>query len=135
MITSLKKKLITSEILPNIKNANLNLENKLYNSQNDKIMLSLSKNIDHEDNPFEGKIKNYIIEALIGTGAGGNVRIAVNKINGKKYALKIYEKIKLCYSFKKASVKSEIEILKSIHHPNIVEILESIETNKQVIIY
>jgi len=74
-----------------------------------------------------------VIGKEIGKGAYAVVKQAVHKPTNKKFAIKIYEKVKLLDAERKGSVKREIQILKKMdHHDNIVKLIEVIETNRQV---
>ena len=60
---------------------------------------------------------------MLGSGAFGTVWQAQNRSTGDKVAIKIIEKKRqLQEDFRLES--SEVEILKSIHHPNIVKLLD-----------
>ncbi len=57
----------------------------------------------------------------------------MHKLTNRKFALKIYERVKLLDPERKGSVKREIQILKKLeHHENIVKLFEVIETSRQV---
>ena len=77
-------------------------------------------------------LEEFTLGKLIGTGAYASVKSAVSKPEGKKFALKIYEKYRLTDPCKKKNVGREIEILKKLDHPNIVKMFEVIETPKQL---
>lgn len=47
-------------------------------------------------------------------------------------AIKVYEKIKLREPQRKKSVRREIRILQMLSHPNIVKILDVVETNNHL---
>lgn len=82
---------------------------------------------------FKGKIEDYTIGKEIGKGAYAIVKQATHKSTNRKFAIKIYEKVKLLDPERKGSVKREIRILKKMeHHDNIVKLIEIIETNRQV---
>ena len=79
-----------------------------------------------------GCLEEFTLGKLLGTGAYASVKLAVSKTEGKKFALKIYEKYRLTDPSKKKNVAREIEILKKIDHPNIVKMFEVVETPKQL---
>ena len=85
---------------------------------------------------FEDSRQNCIDEftmgKLLGTGAYASVKSAVLKSDGKKFALKTYEKYRLTDPSKKKNVGREIEILKKLEHRNIVKMFDVIETPKQL---
>lgn len=77
-------------------------------------------------------LEEFAVGKLIGTGAYASVKSAVLKSDGKKVALKTYEKYRLTDPSKKKNVGREIEILKKLEHPNVVRIFDVIETPKQL---
>lgn len=77
-------------------------------------------------------LEEFAVGKLIGTGAYASVKSAVSKSDGKKVALKTYEKYRLTDPSKKKNVGREIEILKKLEHPNVVRIFDVIETPKQL---
>lgn len=86
------------------------------------------------DNPK--MVKHYILGETIGEGCFGKVREAVDSKTGRRCAIKILKKRNL----KKVpdgeeSVKREVEILKKIHHPNCISLVESFTDDEQEKIY
>ena len=69
---------------------------------------------------------------IVGEGAYASVRVATHKVNNKKVAIKVYEKIKLREQQRKKSVRREIRILQMLSHPHIVKILDVVETNNHL---
>jgi len=69
----------------------------------------------------------YEIISSLGKGAYGEVSKVRSKINGKFYAMKTIPK-KMCINALK--VLPEIEILKSLDHPNILRIYEYFQDNQ-----
>lgn len=76
--------------------------------------------------------KDYIVGRVVGEGAYASVRVATYKPLGKKVAIKVYEKVKLKEPQRKKSVRREIRILQMLDHPNIVKILDVVETNNHL---
>ena len=69
----------------------------------------------------------YIIQSKLGSGKFGKVYRVQNKENGGVYAMK-------CVNTEKASdieIKNEISIQTGLHHPNIIELIESITNSKR----
>lgn len=60
----------------------------------------------------KNKLEKYKIGNILGKGAYATVKLIINKLTNEKYAMKIYEKIKLNDNLKKKCVYKEIEILK-----------------------
>ena len=79
-------------------------------------------------------ICEFIIKEKLGEGAFGSVRLGINKQTGEKVAIKILEKSRLTRNEDKIRLEREIEILKKLKHPNIVQLYSVIETEKQLFI-
>ncbi len=102
---------------------NNTFDNQMNNSLNNSIKIKNKIN-----NCFIGKIENYTLGKELGKGCFAVVRLGINKINKKKYAIKIYSKISLFDNQKKTIIKNEISILKKINHENIMKMYEVIDT-------
>lgn len=74
--------------------------------------------------------KTYIILRNLGEGSFGKVKEALHVLSQEKIAVKVIEKEKITAEDDKVRVKREIEILKKVRHPNIVQLYEVIETEK-----
>uniref|UniRef100_A0A7S1NFI9 Protein kinase domain-containing protein n=1 Tax=Eutreptiella gymnastica TaxID=73025 RepID=A0A7S1NFI9_9EUGL len=90
-----------------------------------------TKNKDEEGNK---SIEEYDLGDKLGQGAYGKVKTCVHKKSGQVYAMKIIDKAKLLRMRKPGSDKTEfdkvlkeIEIMKALHHPNVVKMYEVIE--------
>ena len=97
-----------------------------YNSENTSSLFR-TKNTKNE-------LSNYEIGYTLGKGAYAIVKFCINKITLEKYAMKIYDKLKLNDNSKKKCVYREIEILKRINHKNIAKLFDVITTKKQILI-
>ena len=75
------------------------------------------------------KIDEYIMIRELGKGSYASVKLALNKINNNKCAIKIYSKKSLLDPQKKSTVNNEIKLLKQIDNINIVKLYEVIETS------
>jgi len=71
---------------------------------------------------------------VIGTGAFGKVVLGVHKLTSKKVAIKVIDKANLKDEYRRNKVKTEIKILTTLRHPNIVKLLEVFESSKHVFI-
>ena len=71
--------------------------------------MTASKTAGIYDHPY---LADYEVGKLLGVGSYSTVRLAINKITKKKYALKIYNKMKNIDLFRKKNLK--VEILKKI---------------------
>ncbi|KAI9146473.1 kinase-like domain-containing protein [Paraphysoderma sedebokerense] len=93
--------------------------------------------IDDEQHVVENE---YHISKTLGSGTYAEVKLAIHKKTGQRYAVKIIDK-------KKAGIKTqtkgdadvglvqEIKIMKDINHPNIVKIHDVIQTQKYLYIF
>ena len=76
------------------------------------------------------KINNYKMIKLLGKGSYGEVKLAIDKMTLKKYAIKIYPKKALEDPKKKSNIENEIAILKQLDNINIMKLYEVIKTDK-----
>ena len=77
---------------------------------------------------YTKKVGNYILSEQIGTGTFSKVTKAIHILTGEKVAVKILDKSKIKDSIDIERISREIEILKSISHPNIAQLYESNST-------
>eukprot|EP00750_Incisomonas_marina_P030991 INCI7691.2.p1 GENE.INCI7691.2~~INCI7691.2.p1 ORF type:complete len:393 (+),score=80.53 INCI7691.2:195-1373(+) len=71
--------------------------------------------------------EKYAIGKVIGQGTFAAVHLCTQKSDGKEWAVKVFDKTAM--SAKEAvSLKSEINILRKVQHPNIVELHETFDT-------
>ncbi|CAK82168.1 unnamed protein product (macronuclear) [Paramecium tetraurelia] len=68
----------------------------------------------------------------LGQGTFGKVKLATHILTGEKVAIKILEKQKISDQSDIERVTREIQILKKVRHPNLVQLYEIIETPKQL---
>jgi hypothetical protein len=74
------------------------------------------------------KIDEYSIIKELGKGSYASVKLAFNKVNKNKYAIKVYSKKALSDPQKKDTVNNEIALLKQIDNINIVKLYEVIDS-------
>ena len=74
------------------------------------------------------KIDEYSIIKELGKGSYASVKLAFNKVNKIRYAIKVYSKKALSDPQKKNTVNNEITILKQIDNINIVKLYEVIDS-------
>jgi tRNA A-37 threonylcarbamoyl transferase component Bud32 len=79
---------------------------------------------------FFNKIDNYKMLKSLGKGSYGEVKLAVEKLTGIKYAIKIYSKKVFDDPKKKKNIENEIKILKQLDNINIMKLHEVIKTDK-----
>ena len=77
--------------------------------------------------------KKYEILSKLGSGSFGNVYLAKNKYTDEKVALKQIKK-STANLLSDGEIKDEIEILKTLDHPDIVRIIESFNTKNSYIL-
>lgn len=73
--------------------------------------------------------ETYKIEATLGKGSFATVKKAKNRATGERFAVKVVSKKKMTDE-DKASLQTEIEILKSLDHPNIVNLIDVFEDER-----
>ena len=91
---------------------------------------STNKKEDNKEQIIEGKNKTYVISKTLGKGTFGKVKLAYN-INNKneKYACKILLKSNIKDEDDYIRCKREMEILKRMHHVNVVRTYEIISND------
>jgi len=84
-----------------------------------------------ESNPSEYRnIKEtYKIESTLGKGSFATVKKAKNRATGERFAVKVLSKKKMSDE-DKIAMHTEIEILKSVDHPNIVRLIDIFEDDR-----
>ena len=91
---------------------------------------------DDKDQIIEGKNKTYIISKTLGKGTFGKVKLAYNKDNkNEKYACKILLKSNIKDEDDYMRCKREMDILKKMHHVNVVRTYEIISTETTYYIF
>ena len=84
---------------------------------------------DDKEQIIEGKNKTYVISKTLGKGTFGKVKLAYNKDNkNEKYACKILLKSNIKDEDDFIRCKREMDILKKMHHVNVVRTYEIIST-------
>ena len=81
---------------------------------------------------FKFELEDFNILHTLGKGSSGVVKLAKHKKKNCKVVFKIYQKYKLLESQLKKSLFKEIELLKSISHPNIIKLYDALEDEKQI---
>ncbi|KAK6192112.1 hypothetical protein SNE40_003650 [Patella caerulea] len=76
---------------------------------------------------------NYHVLEIIGEGSFGKVYSGRKKYTGQIVALKFIPKVGKSEK-ELRSLRREIEIMRGLHHENIIEMLDSFETNKEVVV-
>ncbi|KND01960.1 CAMK/CAMK1 protein kinase [Spizellomyces punctatus DAOM BR117] len=74
--------------------------------------------------------RKYEVGQMLGTGAFSEVRIGVERGNGKKHAIKIIDKSK-CKG-KEGMIDTEVKILQQVRHENIIQLYEMYENESKI---
>ena len=91
---------------------------------------------DEKEVVIEGKNKTYVISKTLGKGTFGKVKLAFNKENkNEKYACKILLKSNIKDDDDRMRCKREMDILKKMHHVNVVRTYEIISTDTTYYIF
>jgi 5'-AMP-activated protein kinase catalytic alpha subunit len=80
----------------------------------------------------EYKIPQYEFTRTLGSGTFGKVMAAIHIPSQENVAIKIIDKETLKDEDDLKRVEREVEIMKIIRHPNIIQFYEMIETEKQI---
>lgn len=84
---------------------------QIYGNKNTILIDGMETSCQPEDGEQGFKLERFTLGKQIGQGAYAVVRIAINKKENKKYAIKIYDKSKLTDTNRQRSVRREIKLL------------------------
>uniref|UniRef100_A0A5K3FQX6 non-specific serine/threonine protein kinase n=3 Tax=Mesocestoides corti TaxID=53468 RepID=A0A5K3FQX6_MESCO len=99
----------------------------MYKPKDTEIPMSAS--VSQQNSGQHQKVGTYIIEKTIGKGNFSFVKLARHTVTNVKVAIKIIDKTKLSEeNLRKA--QREADILKSLHHPNIIKLYQVMESEK-----
>lgn len=79
---------------------------------------------------MRSSINRLLLGKTLGEGTFGKVRLGTHTLTGEKVAIKILEKDKILDKADIERVTREIQILKIVRHPNVIQLYEIIETNR-----
>ena len=105
-----------------------------YYSPNFEIALEFTQNLKKGIGYIQFNDYYEIQNKIIGKGKFGVVNLGINKKTGNKVAIKIINKSSLKTEIDKELIKSEIDIMKLCHHPNIVKLLDHFENSEYIYI-
>ena len=105
-----------------------------YYSPNFEIALEFTQNLKKGIGYIQFNDYYEIQNKIIGKGKFGIVNLGINKKTGNKVAIKIINKSSLKTEIDKELIKSEIDIMKLCHHPNIVKLLDHFENSEYIYI-
>ncbi|TPX70577.1 hypothetical protein SpCBS45565_g01610 [Spizellomyces sp. 'palustris'] len=80
----------------------------------------------------QNRIGNYDFIRTIGEGSFAKVKLAVHRLLGEKVAIKIIDKQTLPDSYSMAHLHREAQIMRMLDHPNIVQLIEVMETKREL---
>ena len=78
----------------------------------------------------KSKDKKFVMLRTLGKGSFGKVKEALHVMTNQKIAIKILDKDKIAKKNDETRVAREIKILTAMHHPNIIQMYEMIETSR-----
>jgi serine/threonine protein kinase len=76
------------------------------------------------------ELADFKLGGTLGCGAFGKVRKAVHVATGRKVAIKFLMKKKIRSEEDRRRVRRETEILKKIQHPNLLRLLQVVESDE-----
>ena len=92
-----------------------------------------SQNNNSDNNSQKNKILcDFIIKEKIGEGTFSTVKLALNRQTNEKVAIKIMQKDKIILDEDKKRLEREIQVLKILRHPNLVQLYSVIETEEKI---
>ena len=109
-----------------------NIKERLQTEENEII----NKSKEFKEKFIEGKNKTYVMSRTLGKGTFGKVKLAYNKDNkNEKYACKILLKSNIKDEDDSIRCKREMDILKKMHHVNVVRTYEIVSTDTTFYIF
>ena len=77
-------------------------------------------------------VGHFVVGNTIGKGTFGKVKLGYDKITGEKVAIKLLEKRRFATSADEIRVARELQILKHVRHPHIIQLYEIIDTSEEI---
>lgn len=77
-------------------------------------------------------IGHYIVSDTIGQGNFGKVKLGTHVLTGEKVAVKIFNKSKIKDELDLIRINQEIDILKYLRHPNLIQLFETVENSTNI---
>jgi hypothetical protein len=105
-----------------------------YYSPNFEIALEFTQNLKKGIGYIQFNDYYEIQNKIIGKGKFGVVNLGIHKKTGNKVAIKIINKSSIKTQEDNQLVRSEIDIMKLCHHPNIVKLLDHFENSEFIFI-
>ena len=76
----------------------------------------------------------FLIGDMLGKGGFGEVRVGTNQLNGEKVALKFLRKSEIMNLVAAERTATEIQVLSTLKHPHIIQLVMHLETPKYVVL-
>ena len=81
------------------------------------------------------RISHYMIGPILGEGQFANVKLCINTVTQKQYAVKVINKKQVTTLAGLKRVQNEVQLLKQLDHPNIVNFVDFIHSTKNIYIF
>ncbi|TFK69178.1 Pkinase-domain-containing protein [Pluteus cervinus] len=78
------------------------------------------------------KFGEYLLLQTLGEGEFGKVKLGLHTVWGEEVAVKLIRRVTVDNTLRMSKVGREIEVLRTLKHPNIVRLYDVIETDKYV---
>ena len=92
----------------------------------------LQKYVSHKAYDGRSSTEFYKFGKVLGQGSFGKVRLAWHKLTGARVAVKSYEKERLKEPSHWRRTQQEIRLMERMNHPNIIRMLETLESPKRI---
>ena len=96
-----------------------------------------TRSLARTDKQSMAKVKNiaqFSLGEKLGEGTFGTVRIATHILTGERVAVKVLDRSRIREQADKTRIEREIEVLKRLHHANIIQLYSVINTNYTIYI-
>ena len=84
--------------------------------------------------PAASSLEFYRVGKLLGKGAFGKVYLGFHRLTGLEVAIKTIDKVAINDERTQKKVLNEVFIMKKLAHPNVVRLLEVVETRKHLLL-
>ncbi|XP_017036853.1 uncharacterized protein Nuak isoform X1 [Drosophila kikkawai] len=103
--------------------------------QIDNIMSSIHNTGNVKMNNHRKKLRQrFDIIKKLGQGTYGKVQLGINKETGQEVAIKTIKKCKIEAEADLVRIRREVQIMSSVHHPNIIHIYEVFENREKMVL-
>ncbi|KAJ3040300.1 Map microtubule affinity-regulating kinase [Rhizophlyctis rosea] len=86
---------------------------------------------DAESGPY---LDRFMVQRVLGEGSYGKVKLAYDMVGNRTVALKIIQKSTLKKTSHITRLKREVRIMRLLHHPNITQLYDVIETEREIVL-